>query len=167
MRTTGYLAYAIHGDLHLSNIVISDGQPRPIDFAWARLGDHILKDYVMMESSLRFMRFPQYIHPRAVLTVDEALNSEWEVEVARGAIPRGVAQSAKDALNSMLDMVAVVRHSVGEVAGTLPTSSADLATEYARSLYIVLAGQQRFGTFPLIRTAINLDQLASVVRRST
>lgn len=47
---------AVHGDLHLGNVVLSPAnRPRVIDFGWASDQSHIAKDYVLFECNLRFL----------------------------------------------------------------------------------------------------------------
>jgi hypothetical protein len=66
----------IHGDLHPSNVIIDKTHHvHLIDFAWADKKGHVLKDYVLMECSLRFMLFPHYVNPGEQLKVDKLLLS--------------------------------------------------------------------------------------------
>ena len=46
---------AIHGDLHPRNIVFSGEMPQIIDFGWAIDRAHTAKDFILMESNLRFV----------------------------------------------------------------------------------------------------------------
>jgi hypothetical protein len=67
----------IHGDLHTSNVVLDKkNQPHLIDFRWADIEGHILKDYVLLENSIRFMLFPQDISTDDQLKADKALLKE-------------------------------------------------------------------------------------------
>jgi hypothetical protein len=46
----------IHGDLHPRNIVFDkDDNPKIIDFGWADVSKHVIKDYVLLEANLRFV----------------------------------------------------------------------------------------------------------------
>jgi serine/threonine protein kinase len=66
----------IHGDLHPSNVIIDKNRHvHLIDFAWAKKRGHVLKDYVLMECSLRFMLFPHYVNLEDQLKVDKLLLS--------------------------------------------------------------------------------------------
>lgn len=153
-----FYASAVHGDLHLSNIVISRDRPHLIDYEWAGLRDHLAKDFVLMESSLRFMRFPRQIHPRVMLGIDEVLNSEWDVDIARELVSVRLDPLSSTALHCMLDIVGVIR---GQFAATVAKlrGQASWAREYFTCLYLIMAGMQRFDTFPLTRTVVNLRQL--------
>ncbi len=67
----------VHGDLHSSNVMLDQNkEPHLIDFTWANRKGHLLKDYVLMENSLRFMLFPEDISPDDQLKVDQVLLSE-------------------------------------------------------------------------------------------
>jgi hypothetical protein len=157
-ETSGYDVFAIHGDMHLSNIVISEGAPRLIDFAWAGIDDHVMKDYVLMESSIRFMRFPRHVHPKIVLQIDSELNRNWSVDSARSVIPPRL--TGRKMLEFMLSVVETVRSSLEKALQRRQPIPGDWTSEYFRCLYLVLAGQQRFTTFPLVRSIVNLDQLS-------
>ncbi len=157
----GYYAAAIHGDLHLSNVVVSRSRPHLVDYAWANLQDHLAKDFVLMESSLRFMRFPQYIHPRVLLDIDSELNSHWEVDHARSVIDPTLDSAVTMTLTCMLDVVAEVRRRFASAVSVFSRDRDQWLREYYTCLYLILAGQQRFNSFPLLRTTVNLHQLRS------
>jgi hypothetical protein len=148
----------VHGDLHLSNIVLRDREPALVDFAWSEMDDHACKDFVMVESSLRFMLFPRAVHPAVVEEVDTQLNAEWSVEAARRVIQDLPASNSRVAVEVMLDGVERVRQHA-DVVGEQFLSPDEWHREYFTSLYLVLAGQQRFDTFPLVRVIANLSQI--------
>jgi hypothetical protein len=50
--------------------------PHLIDFSWANRHGHLLKDFVLMENSLRFMLFPRYLSVEDQLKCDLALLKE-------------------------------------------------------------------------------------------
>jgi Ternary complex associated domain 9 len=53
---------ATHGDLHPRNIVMTEyGIPHIIDFGWSSADSHIAKDFVLLESNLRFVTLPSSI----------------------------------------------------------------------------------------------------------
>jgi hypothetical protein len=157
------LAKWVHGDLHPSNVVFTDGNPSLIDFAWREQDDVVCKDFVMMESAFRFMRFPRYIHPHILESVDTALNTTFDTGPAQKivtALPEG---SIRTAMSAMVAGVDCVRRNAREIFARfdgVPTEEAE--NEYFTCLYLVLAGQQRFDTFPLIRVVGNLHQLVSL-----
>jgi hypothetical protein len=146
---------AVHGDLHLSNVVIATDGPHLVDFAWSERDDHLLKDFVMMESSMRFMRFPRHVHPALMAKVDQVLNEVFfeddMTEEFKVTADKGLRWTAY----AMLRCVCAVRAlCMKRCAMVFPDIKADvLAREYFRCLYLVLAGQQRFDTFPLMRLA--------------
>ncbi|MBT7954830.1 MAG: hypothetical protein HN731_06545 [Rhodospirillaceae bacterium] len=67
----------VHGDLHASNVIIdSTDTPNLIDFAWGHRDAHVLKDFVLMESSVRFMLFPSHLNMDEQLKIDNILLQE-------------------------------------------------------------------------------------------
>lgn len=67
----------VHGDLHPSNVILDKNEvPHLIDFRWAERRGHILKDYVLLENSMRFMNFPKHISQADQLKIDKALLQE-------------------------------------------------------------------------------------------
>jgi hypothetical protein len=164
-KSVGFRSASIHGDFHLSNIV-ADGAvqaPTLIDFAWAEKAGHILLDYVMLESSLRFMKFPRTLNPSIVLAVDRALNSSFSMDEGLALAATVRDETSRSRLKTMLQAVGVVRTKAYEVACRGPVSEARLTHEYFRALYILLSGQEKFDEYPLMRTAANLNQLQEVV----
>lgn len=66
----------VHGDLHPSNVVLDQDQnSKLIDFAWSHRG-HVLKDFVLMENSVRFFMLPKYVNFNRQLAFDCALLNE-------------------------------------------------------------------------------------------
>lgn len=68
----------IHGDLHPSNVVIipASNAIHLIDFADSVEKGHLLKDFVLMECSVRFHRFPRSVNFATQKTFDVAI-SKW------------------------------------------------------------------------------------------
>lgn len=154
------LAKWVHGDLHPSNVVFSNGEPAFVDFAWREKDDIACKDFVMMESAFRFMRFPRFIHPELLEQIDTAMNSSFDTSSAQAivdALPEGPIRNALDAMTAA---VSCVRKNAGVVLDRFDVDPVETENEYFTCLYLVLAGQQRFDTFPLIRVVGNLHQLA-------
>jgi hypothetical protein len=74
----------VHGDLHPSNVVLDDkGIPRLLDFTWCRPGAHVLKDFLVMECSIRFMMLPQHISIAGQEKMNLALLDPDQEEVLR------------------------------------------------------------------------------------
>jgi len=161
-RSTGFTCALIHGDLHLSNIV-ADGDitsPTLIDYAWAKRSSHVLIDHVMLESSLRIMRFPRSVNPRLTLAVDRALISDFSGDEAHrmvGALPE--RSITRQRLEVMIGAVRTVRKRARMLAKDNQISDLQLEGEYFKLMYIILCGQEKFDDYPLMRTVINLDLL--------
>lgn len=157
-KTNGFQAVVIHGDLHLSNIVV-DGtfSPNLIDFAWARRRGHRFLDYALLESSMRFMSFPHDVHPGAVLAVDREFNTDCDASDLGRVLAAVNHPLSRHRLTQMSEAVRFVR---GELKAAIGTWTNEAWAEYQRTLYLLLSGQQRLESFPLIRSIINLDQLS-------
>ena len=160
--SVGFICACIHGDLHLSNI-LADGNianPTLIDYAWTKRSSHVLIDYVMLESSLRIMRFPRSVNPGLMLTVDRALTNDFSGDEAHriiGALPEG--SITRQRLEVMIGAVKTVRRKAETLAKENQIADGQLASEYFKLLYIILCGQEKFDDYPLVRTIINLDLL--------
>ncbi|WP_371152692.1 hypothetical protein [Buchananella felis] len=148
-----------HGDFHLSNIVVDRNATNPclIDFAWTKSGGHGLIDYAMLESSLRFMKFPTDVNPRLLLEIDQRLTRTLSVADARARINEIGDCDTRARLTAMIDSVAVVREKMIDAFDE--ASNHSLWLEYNRVMFLVLAGQEKFESFPLERTIVNLDYL--------
>jgi hypothetical protein len=155
---------ATHGDLHPSNVVFSSSDdPRLVDFAHADCDQHLFKDFVTMESSLRFMMFPRHIHPALIGPVDEALNEHWSCDPAQRIVDAAVPSDGALALGAMIACVREVREACDRALalGAAALTEDEKKEEYFRSLSLLLLGQQQFDTFPLIRVAVNLHLLGA------
>jgi hypothetical protein len=73
---------AIHGDLHPGNVVLVDGNPRLIDFGWAKDRAHIAKDYVLMECNLRFHTVRPQLKQKDVYVLSDWI--EWNEPIPNG-----------------------------------------------------------------------------------
>jgi hypothetical protein len=153
---------ATHGDLHPSNVVFSSSDDaRLVDFAKAGRNQHLFKDFVTMESSLRFMMFPRHIHPALVGPVDTALNQDWSCDDAELIIKEALPSEGSWALKVMVACVRQVRSACDDVL-KLKLADEEKKEEYFRCLALLLLGQQQFDTFPLIRVAVNLHMLGDL-----
>jgi hypothetical protein len=72
----------VHGDLHPSNVVL-DGREDPhlIDFNWCKNDAHILKDFLVMECSIRFFMTPGHLNRTQQKIIDSALLEPTEDKV--------------------------------------------------------------------------------------
>jgi Ternary complex associated domain 9 len=158
----GFTCSVIHGDLHLSNIV-ADGNiahPTLIDYAWTKRFGHVLLDYVMLESSLRMMRFPRSVNPGLILAVDRALVADFSGGDARALLTSLTSGSTtRKRVEVMLGAVETVRRQAKTLAKASQISDRLFEAEYFKLLYIVLCGQEKFDDYPLLRTIVNLDLL--------
>jgi Ternary complex associated domain 9 len=62
----------VHGDLHPSNVVLDTrGVPHLLDFTWCRDKAHVLKDFLVMECSIRFLMMPQHLNWETQYLINE------------------------------------------------------------------------------------------------
>ena len=159
MSSRGFVGRVNHGDFHLSNVV-ADGEllnPCLIDFAWTKAGGHGLVDFAMMESSLRFMRFPRDVNLHLLLDIDRKLSETLETSQVRNLVSKVRDRETRVKLDAMTASVTVVRSRMMEAYSS--TSLDDLHLEYSRVLYAILCGQEKFHDFPILRTILNLHWL--------
>ena len=137
----------VHGDLHSSNVMLGNKEePNLIDFAWADPTGHLLKDFVLMENSLRFMLFPEYIHPDDQLKVDQALLEEEGFNKIRDIDFSNT--SSKKLFCRLSESIRVIR-----VAAKRCTYGGDF-NEYLASQFLVLYGllsYKEYHFFPALR----------------
>jgi len=78
----------VHGDLHSQNVLIDERyECWPIDFAWCREEASPVLDFTMLESSLKFLAFPQRSALRSLIIIEHALAREPFPNIKIGAVP--------------------------------------------------------------------------------
>jgi hypothetical protein len=86
MTFTGYLG-AVHGDLHPKNIVLDKfGGVQIIDFGWASVNHHIIRDYVLLDLNLRGTTLPSQVSEQGILQLARFLREADDVS----SLPRAV-----------------------------------------------------------------------------
>jgi hypothetical protein len=74
----------VHGDLHPSNVMLDRrGEPHLIDFSWCSNDAHILKDFLVMECSVRFLMIPQRLGHTARMILDKTLIDPTQLSVKK------------------------------------------------------------------------------------
>lgn len=146
----------IHGDLHPNNIIIDhEGAPRLIDFAWAESDAHFLKDFVLLENSIRFSIFPRYINEQDQLKVDTLLlRREGAQEIKQKAFYGKITSKlAQDAYLRMADMIDVIRKRACSVGGNRFDFN-----EYLAAQFLMLYGLMRFDEYntPTVLRALGM-----------
>jgi hypothetical protein len=126
----GMFLGAIHGDLHPGNIVLTpSGQPAIIDFGWAQDKAHVAKDFVLLESNLRFLTLRPQVNP------EEAERfADW---VAWDSPPPA---GLNDYLQGRIGLIERLRQKAAEV---FPKGT-DWDREYVVPLFLVALGLLRF-----------------------
>src|SRR5262249_48756959 len=63
----------VHGDVHPMNVLLDrHGVPHLIDFTWCVSQGHLLKDFLVMECSIRFLMMPKHLGAESRVILDEA-----------------------------------------------------------------------------------------------
>lgn len=139
---------AVHGDLHPSNVMLDhNSEPHLIDFAWAEDSAHILKDFILMECSLRFLVFPSFGDLKTQLDVDQALLEEsgWQQ-----LLDVDSAHPLSYCYRRLGGLIGSIRHHAAEASGP----DFDFDTEYLGpqlfALYGLLAYDD-YGFYPASR----------------
>ncbi len=91
MKFTGYVG-AVHGDLHPKNIVLDkfDGV-QIIDFGWATVDRHIIRDYVLLDLNLRGTTLPSQVSEQGILQLAGFLRETSDVD----SLPPAVRERAR------------------------------------------------------------------------
>jgi len=130
----------IHGDLHPYNIVIDDrDQPHLIDFAWADTQAHFLKDYVLLENSLRFKHFPPYADPAIRQQADQLLLDQDGYQKVAALPPR--RDICRDAYVRLASMIGEIRKAARRVDTGLDFR------DYLAAQFLVLYGLMSYDDY--------------------
>ncbi len=141
----------IHGDLHGSNIVFDqESRPHLIDFAWGDHQGHVMKDFVLMENSLRFFAFPRYFDASLQNAVDHALLGEYGTTDVRELVKGKPLEADYMRLMRLLD---VIRVRAREVAGDA------FFDEYLQAQFMILFRLLQYPTYPFHATLRALGTL--------
>ena len=141
----------IHGDLHGSNIVFDpDDHPHLIDFAWGDRAGHLMKDFVLMETSLRFFAFPRYFDAATHARVDAALLAESGYQ----EISNLAAGSPLEAdYKQLASLIGVVRGAARAAAGD------EFFSEYLPAQFMMMYRLVQYPTYPFQPTLRCLGEL--------
>jgi hypothetical protein len=134
----------VHGDLHPNNVLFGPKfVPVLIDFAFGHRDGHFIKDFVLMECSLRFLLAPRLIRPDLMAKLDERLIEEHGYEDV-GTI--SASGRTADVLYEMAKLVEVIRT---ECRRRSPEYDFQ---EYLIAQYLVLSGALRLLPYQDFRT---------------
>jgi hypothetical protein len=151
----------VHGDLHPNNIVLNPANaPALIDFAWWHSGD-VLKDYALMECSIRFLLFPFNVEWDQHRWVTTTMLSE---SGADEVFERYSADTGLSHREDYLRMAATVAH-------IRKRAELDLGSEfdfgrYLVSQFLMLYGLSKLETYPFMRTLDTLGAIGTLLHAS-
>lgn len=137
---------AVHGDLHPGNIVLTENQPRIIDFGWAQDNAHVAKDFVLMECNLRFHTVRPQLSQKEVYLLSDWIAWGEPIPDGLGAYSRSRAELVS---RLRLNALSILKHNREE-------SEVDWDWEYIVPLFIV--------SFGLMRVAPHLGNQQAAVR---
>lgn len=153
----------VHGDLHSSNIVMdSNDIPRLLDFTWCQKGKHVLKDFLVMECSVRFLMMPNHLGQSQQTMLDELLLQPDE-ERAAALLEEfrrfGVDARTCASVQRCIKIVSCLRGHARRVCG-----DAFQIEDYWACQALVLYGLMRIDRYPFGRCARALSQLCGRLR---
>jgi hypothetical protein len=142
----------VHGDLHPNNVLFGpEFSPVLIDYAYGHLNGHFIKDFVLMECSMRFLLPPKLLQPDLIAYFDSFLLEENGYQII-GELPlRG---RTGDVLREMASMVETVRE---QCRSRVPWYD---FREYLMAQYLMLLGMLRLLPYQDFRTLLALCRLA-------
>ena len=142
----------VHGDLHPNNVIFDvNGDAHLIDFAWSHANGHVLKDFVLMENSIRFLLFPRCIDLQRQLAFDRALLEE-EFPIPP---PGPRSDDLRSHYNRLARLVRILRISARSVCGSYDFD------DYLAAQFLVLYGLLKFHEYPIHVTLRALGMIGS------
>jgi hypothetical protein len=147
------LTCPVHGDLHPNNVLFGRNfVPVLIDYAFGHLGGHFIKDFVLMECSLRFLQIPKLLQPDLMTRLDDALLEEDGYQT----VFRSRGRTA-EVLKETAELVATIRTEC-----RLRHESYKFS-EYLVAEYMMLMGALRLLPYQDFRTLRALCKLADYI----
>lgn len=144
------LVCPVHGDLHPNNVLFGRNfVPVLIDYAFGHLDGHFIKDFVLMECSLRFLQIPKLLQPDLMTRLDDALLEEHGYRT----MFRSRGRTA-EVLRETAELVATIREEC-----RLRHVNYDFS-EYLVAEYMMLMGALRLLPYQDFRTLRALCRLA-------
>jgi len=142
----------VHGDLHPNNVLFGpEFSPVLIDYAFGHPDGHFVKDFVLMECSLRFLLPPKLLQPDLIVEFDQLLLGEHGYEAAGQFPARG---RTGDVIREMASLIEVIRQQCRICAPDYNFK------EYLIAQYMVLLGNIRLLPYQDFRMLLALCRLA-------
>ena len=155
MRTLDTRVRHVHGDLHPKNVLIDDQRnPNMIDFAYGSASGHWVKDFVLMECSVRFVEPPRLLQAEPLRYADHALLREDGTDEMREIANNSSTRTA-EVLNEMAALVETIRSKCRECH---PGYDFD---EYLTAMYLILMGCIRLAAYQDFRVMLALCDLTN------
>lgn len=135
--------------------------PTLIDFAWAHDGGHLLKDFVLMECSLRFLLFPSHLNWREHHQVSEVMTIEDGPQQVLNILDHTVF-CHQGKYRRMALAVDVVRECARRAMGEQWSFD-----DYMAVQFIVLYGLSKLATYPFDHCVDSLGLMGTHLRGTT
>ncbi len=149
------LVSPVHGDLHPSNIVLdAKKSPHLLDFTWCRKSGHILKDFLVMECSIRFLMMPPHLSVQALFELDQCLLTPRDDEAER--LVKKLQKLHVDSptilhIERCVRIISKLRHHARKISASDFSNDDYLATQA-----LVLYGLMRIDRYPFEKCARSL-----------
>jgi len=154
----------IHGDLYASNIVLDRNKyPRLIDFCWSKKRGHLLKDFVLMECSLRFMLLPKYLCLDSIIEIDKRLNQC--ITFDKPELIDNIIKNSKSISFFEYELLQYVKYLRTIAKKTY--KDLNFPIHYMKAMYIILYGLLKFHTYSIHRGILTLGLLSDEIYRNT
>jgi hypothetical protein len=159
------LVCPVHGDLHPNNVLFGRNfVPVLIDYAFGHLNGHFIKDFALMECSLRFLQVPKLLQPDLMARLDDALLEEdGYTALDEDAAYKYVFESGgrtAEVLRETADLVKTIRRECRLRHATYDFS------EYLVAEYMMLMGALRLLPYQDFRTLRALCRLADHIEKN-
>jgi hypothetical protein len=142
----------VHGDLHPNNVLFGPQfSPVLIDYAFGHLNGHFVKDFVLMECSVRFLHPPKLLQPDLIVDFDQYLLQETGYEAVDEFPARG---RTAEVIREMASLIEIIRKQCRARASDYNFK------EYLIAQYLVLLGNIRLLPYQDFRTLLALCRLA-------
>ena len=125
---------AVHGDLHPGNIVLTENQPRIIDFGWAQDNAHVAKDFALMECNLRCHTVRPQLNQKEVYLLSDWVRWDDPIPARLGAYSHSRAE--------LMSRLRKNAHSI--LTYGRDSTAVNWDWEYIVPLFIVSFGLMRF-----------------------
>ncbi|TGD99256.1 phosphotransferase [Methylobacterium nonmethylotrophicum] len=148
----------VHGDLHPSNVVLDiRGNPHLLDFTWCRPSSHVLKDFLVMECSIRFLMLPKYLSWEANYHINNTFMHLEEDDISE-LKAKLIVLSVDNETIAHIERCAKITQRIRQHAAVACGTNFDIC-DYIACQALVLYGLMRIERYPFANCALALAQM--------